>query len=197
MALGKSTVKAALGMRRSWFYPITAEPENAHPTYGEKLDMGAAVKGYLAVTTVTGSIPGDDIEQVSIDKFVSAQLDVETTMSDLEVNAALFGHTYSETGGEVSNSNDQPVSGGYACIEQFINKTRGNFYRVSCFYKTTPIASSEKQEADTRKSGEFSPKNNAVSLKVTEDNTGDWRIRQDFETQSEAEAFIATTFKSA
>ena len=51
------------------------------------------------------------------------------------------------------------------------------------------MLSAEKQEADTRKS-DFNPKMNAVSLRVMKDNADAWRERQEFPTQSEAEAFI-------
>ena len=120
MANTPSTVKMPLGMRRSWYYPITAEPANAKATYGAKLDMGAAVKGYLSVTTASASIPGDDITQVEIEKFVSGQLDAETTMSDLEINAKIYGHKYTAEGGEVSSSEDVSPNGGYAFIEPIL-----------------------------------------------------------------------------
>ena len=95
-------VKAPIGMQTSTFYPITAEPAGTHPTYAAGLDMGAAVKGYLSITTVTGEIPGDDEIQLEAEQFVSCQADVETTMSDLELNAKLYGHTFNEQDGEVS-----------------------------------------------------------------------------------------------
>ena len=53
MAIGTSTVKVPLGMRRSWYFPIISEPDNGRPVYGAKIDMGAAVKGYLTVTTAS------------------------------------------------------------------------------------------------------------------------------------------------
>lgn len=197
MAANFSKVKVPIGMRDSWYFPITAEPDKAHPTYGEKLDMGAAVKGYLSVTTASASIPGDDITQLEFEKFVSAQLDAETTMSDLEINAKIFGHKYTEAGGEISSADDYAPSGGYAFIQSILKKDKTIVYRATCLFKVTAMASSEKQEADTRKPSEFSPKNNAVSYKVVEDNTGAWRARQDFATPEEAETFITTTFATA
>ena len=80
MALGTTTVKIPLGMRKSWYYPIKEEPVGQKPVYDSKLDMGAAVKGYLTVTTASGSVSGDDITQVEIEKFVGGQLDAETTL---------------------------------------------------------------------------------------------------------------------
>lgn len=197
MGLTTSTVKVPLGMRRSWYYPITSEPEGRKPVYGEKLDMGAAVKGYLSVTTASGSIPGDDVTQVEIEKFVSGQLDAETTMSDLEVNAKIYGHKYTEEGGEVSSSDDTSPNGGYAFIEPIMKKDKSVVYRATCLHKVSAMASSEKQEADTKKSGELSLKNNAVSYKVMEDNTGAWRTRKDLDSMAAAEAFITTTFAAA
>ena len=194
MGLTTSTVKVPLGMRRSWYFPITSEPDGKKPVYGEKLDMGAAVKGYLSVTTASASIPGDDVTQVEIEKFVSGQLDAETTMSDLEVNAKIYGHTYTEEGGEISSSDDTSPNGGYAFIEPILKKDKSIVYRATCLHKVSAMAFSEKQEADTKKSGELSFKNNAVSYKVMEDNTGAWRTRKDLDSMSAAEAFIATTF---
>lgn len=190
----KFTVKVPLGMRRSWYFPIAAEPDNAKPAYGEKLDMGSAVKGYLSITTASASIPGDDRMQLEVEKFASAQLDAETTMSDLEVNAKIFGHKYDEETGEVSSSDDHAPSGGYAFIEPILLKDKSVVYRTTCLHKVTAMASSEKQEADTRKSGELVFKNNVVSYKVTEDNTGAWRTRKEFDTQAAAEAFIESTY---
>lgn len=197
MGLTTSTVKVPLGMRRSWYFPITSEPDGKKPVYGEKLDMGTAVKGYLSVTTASASIPGDDVTQVEIEKFVSGQLDAETTMSDLEVNAKIYGHTYTEEGGEVSSSDDTSPNGGYAFIEPILKKDKSIVYRATCLHKVSAMASSEKQEADTKKSGELSFKNNAVSYKVMEDNTGAWRTRKDLDSMAAAEAFITTTFAAA
>lgn len=193
----KSTVKVPLGMRRSWWFPITSEPANANPVYGEMVDMGSAVKGYLTITTASGSIPGDDIAQLEVEKFASAQLDAETTMNDLEVNAKIFGHEYDEEGGEISSSDDYAPNGGYAFIEPVLLKDKSVVYRATCLHKVMAMASSEKQEADTKKSGELAFKNNAVSYKVSEDNTGAWRTRKEFDTQAAAEEFINTVYGAA
>lgn len=197
MAIGTSTVKVPLGMRKSWYYPIKEEPTGQKPVYDTKLDMGAAVKGYLTVTTASASIPGDDITQVEVEKFVSGQLDAETTMSDLEINAKIYGHKYTEEGGEVSTSDDVSPNGGYAFIEPILLKDKSVIYRATCLHKVSAMASSEKQEADTKKTGELSFKNNAVSYKVMEDATGAWRTRKEFQTQLEAETFCDTTFGAA
>lgn len=197
MELFKSPVKTAIGMSTLDIWPIISEPEKKHPVYGEPVNLGAAVKGHLSVTTLPVTIPGDDINQVDDEVFVSAQLDTETTMSDLEINATLFGHSWSEESGEESKSTDHAISCGIAFIQPFMLKDRSVVHRATCLYKGKPLASSEKQEADTRKPGELTPKMNAVSFKISEDNLHSWRVRKECETKEAAVAFIKTVFSSA
>lgn len=186
--------KMPLGMRKSYFYPIKTTPENAHPTYDTPVDMGSAVKGYLSVTTASGEIVGDDQILYSAEQFVSAQLDAETNLSDLEINAKIFGHSFAEASGEESGKDDVPVSGGYGFIEPILKDDKTTVFRATALYHCTAMPSSEKQEADTRKPSEFSPKTNAVSYKVLPDNSGSWRNRQDFDTLTAAEANLKKVF---
>lgn len=197
MPLTASKVKVPLGMQTLDFWPITQEPDSGHPKYGASINLGAAVKGYLTVTTSMASIPGDDINQVEDEVFAGAQLDSETTMSDLQVNAQLFGHTWSETDGEESKGTDRALPGGLSFIEPILRKDKTIVYRATCLRKATALASSEKQEADTRKPGELNPKMNAVSFKVSEDAAHSWRVRNDFATAEAAAAFIKKTFGAA
>lgn len=197
MSLTKSKVQAPLGMQTLDFWPIATEPEANHPTYQEAVNLGAAVKGYLTITTASASIPGDDIVQVEDEVFTGGQLDTETTMSDLEVNSTLFGHTYSSEAGEESKSSDRSKPGGISFIEPILKKDKTIIYRATCLRKCSAMAQSEKQEADTKKAGELNPKMNAVSFKVMEDNAQSWRVRNDFPSKDEAEAFIKKTFGAA
>ena len=197
MALTASKVKTPLGMQTLDFWPIKVEADAAHPTYDESINLGAAVKGYLTVTTASASIPGDDIGQVEDEVFTGGQLDTETTMSDLEINATLFGHTYTAEAGEESKSSDRSKPGGISFIEPILRKDKTIIYRATCLRKVSAMASSEKQEADTKKAGELDPKMNAVSFKVMEDNLQSWRVRNDFESVAAALAFIKTTFGAA
>jgi hypothetical protein len=197
MAIAKSKVKTPVGMMTSHYWPIKSEPENSHPVYDAAIDMGAAVKGYISVTTASASIPGDDIAQVEIEKFTGGQFDAETTMSELEVNAKIYGHAYDESGVEISSSEDVSPNGGYSFIEPMLTKEKKTIYRATCLMKVSAMASSERQEADTKKPGELAPKMCVVSYKIMEDSKGVWRKRQDFETKEAATQFINTTFGAA
>lgn len=96
-----------------------------------------------------------------------------------------------------SKSSDRATPGGLSFIEPILTKTKSIIYRATCLRKAQAMPSSEKQEADTKKQGELSPKNNAVSFKVMEDNLSSWRMQQDFETLPEAKAYIAGIFGAA
>lgn len=197
MASVKSKNKTPLGMRTIDLWPITSEPDGSHPIYGERVNLGAAVKGSLSIATAAISISGDDMVQVEDEVFTGGQLDTETTMSDLEVNSILFGHTYSEQDGEESLSTDRAKPSGISFVEPILTKEKTTLYRATCLRKVCAMASSEKQEADTKKAGELSPKMNAVSFKVMEDNKHSWRVRNEFATEAEADAFIKKTFGAA
>ena len=69
--MGSKTVKVPIGMRSSYFAKIKTEPENAHPTYDSKVDMGAAVKGYV----------DDVIEPSETRQLVAAALEMIHTAS--------------------------------------------------------------------------------------------------------------------
>lgn len=197
MSFSETRVQTPHGARCAAFHPITAEPEGQHPVYAAAVDVGANVKSYLTINVASGAIYGDDVEQFDAELFAGGQLDTETTLDDLMINATMFGHQYSEEDGEESSADDIAQDGGYSFIEPIFSKNKGYFYRATCLYKVTPMQSSEKQEADTKKRGEFNPKMKALSFKVKEDNTRAWRKRKDFQTEAEAKQFIDSVFKPA
>ena len=197
MEMFKPAVKVPVGMQTLDFWPMSyTDPENP-PKYDGRVHLGAAVKGYLTITTDPATIAGDDTTQLYAEVFSGAQLDTETTMNDLKLNALLFGHEIPDENAELSRSVDMPQYGGISFIEPILVKDRGVVYRATCLFKCVAMSSSEKQEADTRKPGDFNPKMNAVSFKVFENEKKVWRIRQEFGYADEAEAFILNTFGAA
>ena len=138
------TVHVKLGMRRSYFAPITARPGTGHPTYGTVLDMGEAVLGHLAVTYATGDIFGDDASRLHLEQFISGQLDTETTCSELELAAAVYGRKFVD-GVETSNKDDAAPDGGYGYIEPFLKADKTMVFRAVFLYNVTPMPSQEFQ----------------------------------------------------
>ena len=136
------TVHVKLGMRRSYFAPIVARPANAHPTYGTVLDMGEAVLGHLAVTYATGDVFGDDASRLHLEQFISGQLDTETTCSELELAAEVYGRKFTN-GVETSNKDDAAPDGGYGYIEPFLKADKTMVFRAVFLYNFKPAVDAE------------------------------------------------------
>lgn len=189
------TVHVKLGMRRAYFAPIVATPANSHPTYGQVLDTGEAVVGHLAVTYMTGDVFGDDAKRLHVENFISAQLDSETTCSELEISSQIFGRTLT-SGEERSHIDDAPPAGGFGYIEPFIKADKTMVYRGVFLYNVSAMPSTEKDDSDTRKN-DFNPVMNAISYTVMADNTGSWRARKEFNTEQAADDWIMSMFGAA
>lgn len=178
-------VKEKYGLVESLFFPIASEPDKQHPVYGQPVDLGSAVKAYLSLTYAQSQAYGDDAEQLNVREFVSGTLDAETLLSDLEVDAVLFGSTW-DGSSLTDNANDSPQPGGYAYIQK-LRTRKGTIYRAVYLYYTIPNMNADN--ADTRGSS-ITFMNNSINCTVQVDKTGDWRTRADFATQAEAHAFI-------
>ena len=182
-------VKVAIGMRRSWFFPIAAEPANARPTYGAGQDMGAARLGTLTTTTAAADIEGDDMNLVHVENFVTGQFVAETTLNDLELNALVYGHSYS-SGVSSSNKDDQSTPGGYAFIEPFLQKDKTTVYRATFLLKVSANPANEAQSAATRQGTSITPTYNSITYTVFACNSGEWRLQEDFASEAAAEAWL-------
>ena len=154
------------------------------------MDLGAAVKGTLAITTASLTIYGDDVEQLRDESFVAGQLDVETTCSDLELNATVYGHTYAEADGEDSGKDDHAPYGGYGYIEPILLKDKTVIFRSSFLRRVVAIGSSEKSDAATR-ADSITQQNNAISFACSADATGSWRVRKEFSGDGAEAAALA------
>jgi hypothetical protein len=179
-------VKEKFGLRTSTYYPITAQPENAHPTYGEKIDMGCAVKAYMTTNFAENSLYGDDVSVLDLRRFISGQLDAETLLNDLEVESKIFGSTYDAATGLVDNHDDTPKEGGYSYVQMLRTKTE-IVYRAVFLYRVIPRLGNDN--SDTNGSS-LNFTHNAITYTVMADNTGAWRNRLDFKTLKEATDFL-------
>ena len=192
MPLTMKTLKIPIGMRRSYFAPIASEPAHNHPTYNAPVSMGEGVKCELSVTTAQASIYGDDVDLLDVEEFVRAQADVETACDDLETNALLFGHEYTEDE-ELSGMDDAVPVGGYGYIQHLIKKNKTHAYRAVFFFRVSAMPSSEKMQ-DATKASSLDPKMNPVSFSILPDNAGKWRARKEFGTEAEAVEYLMTKF---
>ena len=186
-------VKVPIGMRRSWWAPFASEPDNALPIYGTVQDMGAARLGTLTVTTAAADIDGDDLNLVHVENFVSGTLVAETTLSDLQLNASVYGHGY-DGGVSTSGAEDASPNGAYAFIEPMLQKDKTTVYRATFLPKVSANAANEAQSAATRQGTSINPTYNSVTYTVYACNTGAWRLQQDFPTEAAAETWLMGLF---
>lgn len=177
--------KLKYGLLHSLFWPIASEPEDQHPVYGAEVTLGSAVRDYLSLNYSEAKAYGDDSTRISIREFVDGTAEIETLLSDLEVDSKLYGSTYA--GGTLTdNINDSANPGGHGFIQKLKTRT-GTIYRAVFLYYIMP--SQNADNADTKgQSITFS--NNTVTATIQADKTGAWRVRADFATEAEALSFL-------
>lgn len=182
-------LKEKFGLVYSAFGKITAdETDGAHPTYGTLTDLGAAVKAYLTINHAEGTLYGDDVKRLAVKEFTGATLEAETLLNDLEVDATLFGSTYSSTDKtSTDKAEDAANYGGYAYVQKLKDASNKTIYRAVWLYKVLPTLTNDN--SDTKADGlTFAHK--AVTYDVSADQTGAWRVRQDFDSLAAAKTWL-------
>lgn len=202
-----SKEKGQIGLEYLGYSKITAEPEAAHPTYDQTiLELGAAVKAYLSVTTAKLREYGDNALKISADYFTEGLLDVDTLLNDPEVASVVYGASF--TDGELTHlSTDEPPAGAVFYIQDILVQTNGvktRMYRAVFLYKATASLSSFKDESDTR-NGSLAFKHGLTSFVLATDNAMAWRSVKEFavtegkagEALAQAKAWIKTKLGAA
>ena len=177
--------KLKYGLLHSLFWPIASEPEGQHPIYGPEITLGSAVRDYLTLNYSEAKAYGDDSTRISVREFVDGTAEIETLLSDLEVDSQLYGSSY-EGGVLTDNINDSANPGGHGFVQKLKTRT-GTIYRAVFLYYIMP--SQNADNADT-KGASITFANNSVTATVQADKTGAWRVRADFGTEAEALAFL-------
>ncbi len=185
-------VKGVIGLSKSFFAPITAnDSADAHPTYGDKVDLGSAVKAYLSVKTADLLVHGDNGIEIQDSLFAGGTLDQETLLNSLELDSKIYGSKLGEDGSVTDADTDAAPEGCVGYIQEILKKDKTRVYRGVFFYRASATTSARKDDADTRKDS-IEYKNNAISWAIMTDNTGAWRDRAEFPTMPEAETWLET-----
>lgn len=181
---------AGFGARYIQFAPFTGdEPIDALPKYGVKVNFGRLVKAEIAVSMASGKIYGDDVLDESVDEFISATLNVETTDMTLENEAAIYGSKLTgsdSTKKELVDSTEDVVPyGGITYIKVLMRKGKKIF---RAYYLPKVKAMFSTDTANT-KTDSITMASTPVSFTVFEPNTGAWRYREEFSTFAEAKTW--------
>ena len=111
---------AAFGAQYLRFAPIKTEPDSGLPTYEESVSLGELVKAELTISLASGEIYGDDRLVEKIEEFSSGSLAVEVTDMTDDVEAKVFGSTYSSESGLVDKTSDTVPYGGVGYYKSMV-----------------------------------------------------------------------------
>lgn len=186
--------KGLIGLSSSFCAPIKTHETGKHPTYGDRVELGHAVKAYMSITTTPLTVHGDNELQIDDELFASGTLDEETTLSDLEKDSIIYGSTLSEDGMVTDGGLDTIQAFGHGFVQELLKKvdetTKVRVFRATWLYCVRAVKANYKDESDTRKKPDVEFKLSAISWKIMEDKANSWRSRKEFATQSEAEAWL-------
>lgn len=183
--------KGRIGLLALGFAPVATEPADAHPTYGEDVDLGSVAAADVSVTANQLRVYGDNALKISADIFDSATVDAETLLDDLTVQSALFGSTKLKDGSYIDRDTDAAASGLLHFIRELMLADKTHVYRAVCFYKATANLSAFKETNKTR-GGQLEFGNTAIQFTCAADNSGAWRRTAEFATLDAAKAWVTT-----
>lgn len=176
---------ASFGLRYLRFSPIAEEPENALPKYKGPVTLGKAVKADLTVTVASGELYAEDALAESVDEFVSGSLAVETDDMTDETCVAVYGCTLKEKELIDKAADSTPVGGvGYykVLIRNGVKSFRGYVYpRCKAILGNDTAAT---------KGNSITFGTNPATFKVFRCNDDSWRLRETFDTEAAAKAWI-------
>ena len=184
--------KFPMGLTHLGFCPITAAgSSSALPTYGAEVTLGHAVRAALTVNTADVPIYGDDAMQLKIDSFISATFETETLMSELELESTLYGGTYASGNGLTRTLNDAGTPGAVTYVRKLMKKDKSLVFRAGAFFNCSANRAASGWDADTKKES-VEVKNAKVNFDVMAAETGAWNWEQDYTSEADALAGIAT-----
>lgn len=173
--------------------------------YGESTEttLGNAVLANLSIETNDLQLYGDDALQIDQSVFKRGTLSTETLLDSLQLEATLFGSTYSGddgTGKAVDAVSDISPYVAVYFVQRFLRRTASGeqkeTFRCTVFPRAAALRSSIKQEAQT--TGEsLDPKNHTVDFSILATDKGQWRERADAATLDAAKEAALTAAKAA
>lgn len=141
---------ANIGVRYAKWAPISAQPENALPQYGDVVAMPGLVS--VADTPNFNSVKqyGDDIAKNTVAGFRDVTLNCEVTELDIETVGKLFGATFANETLTFTDE-DAPPYGGFGFIKSLYTDADGYQY-AGVYYpkvKAVPQGSTYTTKGET------------------------------------------------
>lgn len=177
---------ASFGAKYPHFAKIKEEPEGQLPTYEDTpLRIGRLVKAELSVSMASGKLYADDGLAESVEEFVSGSLAMETDDMTDEVASTVYGAEVKGKAVHYTSSDSAPV-GGLAYYK--VLKRHGKLVFKGYFYPRV-VATLGNDTAQTKSDSlTFGTTNTTFTVFPCE--SGDWRITQEFERETEVQAWV-------
>lgn len=183
---------ATYGAKYIKFAPLKNEPADAIPTYEKAVQIAELQKLTDNPTYSEGKQYGDDRLVEYVSEFNEADVDVEVTDLDNQMQSTIFGATLS---GE--NTNEELAFGGsdtapYGGLGAVICRMRGNVKTYQGILYTKVKASMQGEEFTT-KGDNITLAGGKLKFKATEPKYGKWKIKSAmFPTLEAAKSWVDT-----
>ena len=183
---------ATYGAKYIKFAPLKTEPDDAIPTYENAVQIAELQKLTDNPTYSEGKQYGDDRLVEYVSEFNEADVDVEVTDLDNQMQSTIFGATLS---GE--NTNEELAFGGsdtapYGGLGAVICRMRGNVKTYQGILYTKVKASMQGEEFTT-KGDNITLAGGKLKFKATEPKYGKWKIKSAmFPTLEAAKSWVDT-----
>lgn len=182
---------ASFGACYPFFNKIKSEPAGALPVYdGDPVRIGRLVKADLTVNLASGKLFADDGLAETVDEFSGGSIAMETDDMTDEVASVVYGAEVSDK--EVHyNVGDDPPVGGLAYLKKLMR--RGKVLYKGYYYPRVKAALGS--DTAQTKSDSITFGTAATTFTVFACESGDWRLTEEFPTETEAVAWVQGKLK--
>lgn len=179
---------AKIGLK-NFRFGILTEAADGTPSYGAGRKPGKAISCNVSITNNTATLFADDVLAESDTSFQSGTVTIGLDDSDLETQAILLGHDYSN-GEIVRNSNDVAP---YIGLGRIVTKLVGGAkkYRVEFLHK---VKFGEPSSEENTKGENVEFGTTEIEGTVSTLANGDWNKGKTFDTYNAAEAYLDSFF---
>lgn len=163
---------------------------NSDGSYTEGRVLGTAVKASASVEKESVANFGDDQKIDSIESISGGTLGISANYISDEDEAWLLGATIDENGQVTSNINDEPIEVGigyYRKVRKNVGGLKRTVYQGRWFKRAKFGVPSEEDET---KGETVTFKNPELEAQILTNDAGDWREKQEFDSESEAVAWL-------
>lgn len=171
-------------------YGLLREGENGEDTYGPARTLGKAIKADININKNDVKLYADDTLAESDKTFSNGTMSVETSDISQEDNANVLGHSRTEDGELIANTNDQAPYLGFGFYGS--KKVNGQLKYRAVFF--TKIQFGEPNDNNSTKGETVTFNTETIEATIMTNSKGIWKKEKTFDTEREAMQYIDSKF---